>query len=96
MLDLCYLKEVIEKEQRELIEATKKHPPLKRFLIHSDPNAKRRSNYALNKNESDFAQDIYRNYIRSDPFFDFDGYVRELKQLKIQTRLPKRVHRNKI
>lgn len=96
VLDLCYLKEVIEKEQRELIEVTKKHPPLTKFLVYNDPNAKRRSNYAMNKNESDFAQDIYRNYIRSDPSVDFDGYIRELRQLKIQTRLPKRAHRNKI
>ena len=83
IIDLWYLKEIIENEKRILEEKNKKNPPLLKYMRKSDEVlAPRRSGYTLNKNEADLMQEKYWKFVSADPNTEWQEFIEQLKELK--------------
>lgn len=87
IIDMQYYKELIEDEYRRLIEKMKIHQPILKYIWVSssqEHNSQTRNAYSVRRTLAELMQEKYRNSIKTDVTIDLEGYVIELKKLKVQ------------
>jgi hypothetical protein len=89
MIDLCYLRELIEEEKKHILQENIKNPPLKNYIKHSEPSSKH-INVPF-KTVAEELQSEHSHLHTSNPHTDFPSFK---SSLLLQKRLSAQPHRS--